>query len=69
MTFHETVGSRGMMAGKPESHTLFFPVYHVLAAIAPFSGGMALSAVSSSPLEIEALAMSAGRKSELWRPT
>jgi hypothetical protein len=66
LTYHETTGWRGVMdteSGSPLPDQfpalpgMVFPLYHVLGAVGEFAGGEVLSAVSSAPDTVEALAL------------
>ncbi|HEU0006645.1 MAG TPA: hypothetical protein VFS12_11695, partial [Terriglobia bacterium] len=67
ITYYETTGWRGVMeraAGSPlpeEFNSLpgaVFPLYHVLADVGEFAGGVILPSRSSEPLEVECMAIS-----------
>ncbi len=57
-TYFEATGDNGLVSldVKP------FPVYHTLAAVAPFSGASVVATVSSHPLSVVALAFTTGKK-------
>jgi hypothetical protein len=55
--YFETGGRRGLMAAGQEQ---VFPVWHVLADVAEFRGGVALDCRSSEPLAIDALVLQRG---------
>jgi hypothetical protein len=69
LTFYETTGWRGVMerveaparpAAFPSRPGMRFPLYHVLADLAPFAGGDLLPVALGDPLAVEALALRAG---------
>jgi hypothetical protein len=69
LTYYETSGWRGVMeteAGSPLPERFrslpggVFPLYHVLADIGEFAGGEIIPSASSSPLQVEGLAMRKG---------
>jgi hypothetical protein len=73
VTFYETTGWRGVMeteqgsplpAKFPSKPGIVFPLFHVLASVNEFAGGEVPPSVSSSKLEVEAMALrgSAGRR-------
>ena len=74
LTLFETVGWRGVMeseSGSPlpgkfrSTAGEVFPLYHVLAAAAAFSGGEVLATKSSDALAVEALALRSGQRTLL----
>jgi D-apionolactonase len=67
-TYFETVGWRGVLesdppeprdASFPAAPGMLFPVYHLLAELAPLSGLEMLECNSSHPLELEAIHIAA----------
>jgi D-apionolactonase len=64
LTYFETTGWRGLMAGEnvPKPHLFpalpnqLFPIYHVFAAIAELPGSEVLRGTTSDPLQVETLA-------------
>lgn len=73
-TFFETVGWRGVM--EIESGSLppaplesvrggVFPVYHIFADLADFTGGSAIATQSSEPLAVSSLLLARGKKRRL----
>jgi hypothetical protein len=74
LTFYETTGWRGVMEtalGSPLPglfHSIpgsTFPVYHVFALVADFTGGQAFPVASSNPLKVQALGLRKGGKLRL----
>ena len=61
LTYFETAGPLGVAArdGAP------FPLYDLFAALAPFAGGALLEVMPTAPLQVEALALSAGGRVRL----
>jgi hypothetical protein len=66
VTFYETTGWRGVMetaGGSPIPEKFpsiagaVFPLYHVLADVAEFTGGKVLESWSNTPLQVECLAL------------
>ena len=66
VTYYETTGSLGVMELSKDSRSMsqssvipgkVFPVYHILADVGEYSGGMVLKTVSSDPLAVEGLAL------------
>jgi hypothetical protein len=67
-TYFETIGWRGLLepdplpsrdAAFPSAAGMIFPVYHLLAELAPMSGCDMLDCRSSRPLELEAIQIAA----------
>jgi hypothetical protein len=66
VTYYETVGWRGVMAGEagsptsqrcPSSPGTVYPVYHALAAVGRCASALVLPTLVSKPLAVEALAL------------
>jgi hypothetical protein len=73
-TFYETAGWRGVMERAegsplperfPSTPGAVFPLYHVLAEVAEFAGGVALTVRSGDPLRVVALALEHGPRRRL----
>jgi D-apionolactonase len=71
VTYYETTGWRGVMeteAGPPRPELFrsepgaVFPLYHVLADVGEFAGGVCLTSTSSDPLQVECLALRDGER-------
>jgi len=63
-TFYETTGWRGVMdtehgslSGFPSLPAMAFPLYHVLADVGDFAGGMVVETMSSDPLLLDGIAL------------
>jgi D-apionolactonase len=70
LTFHETVGPRGLMARADSSQSALFPalpgqlfpLYHIFAALADMRGAQLLPVTLADPLTTEALAIRSGNR-------
>ena len=65
ISYNETTGPLGVMEASKKTRTMeraslfpgkVFPIYHVLADVGEYAGGMVLKTVSSDPLAVEGLA-------------
>ncbi|MGH2409378.1 MAG: hypothetical protein ACRDGS_03305, partial [Chloroflexota bacterium] len=73
-TYYETTGWRGVMetesgSALPEQFRswpgMVFPLYHVLADVGEFAGGVTLGCRSSDPLRVDGLILRKGRRTRL----
>ena len=69
LTYYETTGWRGIMEVEqgselpnlfPSQPAMLFPVYHLLAVLAPFAGNQVLPVTMSDPLRVAALSVRVG---------
>jgi len=59
-TYYQTAGLRGIMDAR-----IAYPLYHVLADVAEFSGGEVLASQSSEPLRVESLVLRKGKRTRV----
>lgn len=71
ITFFETSGQRGIMETEqvepspfPSEAGMVFPIYHVLADLADFTGGELVKIATSAPLQVDGILL---KKGDHWR--